>query len=304
MSNLYDIIIIGGGPAGLTSAIYARRSGKSVLVLEKNTFGGQITWSPKVENFPTIISASGNEIGDLMMTQAMEQGAEFELEEVVALKDDGDVKTVICESGAQFEAKAVIIATGAKPRMLKLPKEEELVGAGVCFCAVCDGAFYKDKPVAVNGGGNSALQDAVLLSEKCSKVYLIHRRDTFRGEAKLVETLENKANVEMILNCSIDELIGEDELEGIKLSDGRILDVEGLFVAIGHEPQNGLFADAIDLDDQGYADSLEDCTTKTKGIFVAGDCRKKGVRQLTTAVADGATAALAACAYIDCSCNA
>ena len=304
MSNLYDIIIIGGGPAGLTSAIYARRSGKSVLVLEKNTFGGQITWSPKVENFPTIISASGNEIGDLMMTQAMEQGAEFELEEVVALKDDGDVKTVICESGAQFEAKAVIIATGAKPRMLKLPKEEELVGAGVCFCAVCDGAFYKDKPVAVNGGGNSALQDAVLLSEKCSKVYLIHRRDTFRGEAKLVETLENKANVEMILNCSIDELIGEDELEGIKLSDGRILDVEGLFVAIGHEPQNGLFADAIDLDGQGYADSLEDCTTKTKGIFVAGDCRKKGVRQLTTAVADGATAALAACAYIDCSCNA
>ena len=304
MSNLYDIIIIGGGPAGLTSAVYARRSGKSVLVLEKNTFGGQITWSPKVENFPTIISASGNEIGDLMMTQAMEQGAEFELEEVVALKDDGDVKTVICESGAQFEAKAVIIATGAKPRMLKLPKEEELVGAGVCFCAVCDGAFYKDKPVAVNGGGNSALQDAVLLSEKCSKVYLIHRRDTFRGEAKLVETLENKSNVEIMLNCSIDELIGEDELEGIKLSDGRILDVEGLFVAIGHEPQNGLFADAIDLDDQGYADSLEDCTTKTKGIFVAGDCRKKGVRQLTTAVADGATAALAACAYIDCSCNA
>ena len=299
MSNRYDVIIIGGGPAGLTSAVYALRAGKSVLVLEKSTFGGQITWSPQVQNFPTIISASGNEIGDLMMSQAMEQGAELELEEVVSVTDGAEIKTVECESGARYEAKAVIIATGAKPRMLGLPNEEELVGAGVCFCAVCDGAFYTGKPVAVNGGGNSALQDTLLLCEKCSKVYLVHRRNTFKCEAKLLEAAEKKSNVEIIRNCSVAELIGDGELKGIKLSDGRVLDVDGLFVAVGHDPQNEIFSKYIALDEKGYADSGEDCMTKTPGIFVAGDCRKKGVHQLTTAVADGATAALAACKYID-----
>lgn len=299
MSNLYDVIIIGGGPAGLTSAVYALRAGKSVLVIEKSAFGGQITWSPKVENYPTIISASGNEIGDLMLSQAMEQGADVELDEVLSIEDKGQTKLLKCDSGAEFESRAVIIATGAKPRMLGLDREEELVGAGVCFCAVCDGAFYKNKVVAVNGGGNSALQDAILLSEKCSKVYLIHRRDSFRGEAKLVETLKKKDNVEFVLGRSITELLGDGELTGVKLSDGTAIALDGLFVAIGHAPQNEAFKEYIDLTDNGYADSEEDCKTRTPGIFVAGDCRRKGVRQLTTAVADGATAALAACAYLD-----
>lgn len=298
---MYDIIIIGGGPAGLTAAIYGRRAGKSVLVIEKNTFGGQITWSPKVENYPTIESASGTEIGDLMLNQAMNQGTEVELEEVVTIENSGNF-LVKCDSGAQFESQAVIIATGAKPRKLGIEKEEDLIGNGVCFCAVCDGAFYKGKDVAVNGGGNSALQDAVLLSEKCNKVYLIHRRDAFKGEAKLVEILKNKSNVEFVLNASITKLNGDSELESVTVEQNgqeRIINVSGLFVAIGHAPDNYAFDSLIALDKSGYADSDETCITKTNGIFVAGDCRKKGVRQLTTAVNDGAIAALAACSYID-----
>ena len=302
---MYDIIIIGGGPAGLTAATYARRAGKSVLVIEKNAFGGQITWSPKVENFPGFVSVSGVELGDKLLEQAMEQGAEVELEEVEALTVNGGVKRVRCVSGAEFEARAVIIATGARPRMLGLPREQELIGNGVCFCAVCDGAFYKGQDVAVNGGGNSALQDALLLSETCRKVYLIHRRDSFRGEAKLVDALKAKDNVEFILGARITELVGEDELCGLKLDcngETRNIDVTGLFVAIGHAPDNGKFSDIIALTEAGYADSDEDCLTVTPGVFTAGDCRRKSVRQLTTAVADGSVAALAACAYLD-ECN-
>jgi len=298
---LYDIIVIGGGPAGLTAATYARRAGKSVLVIEKNAFGGQITWSPKVENFPGLLSVSGSELGDMLLNQAMEQGAEVELEEVVRV-ENGEVKTVYCESGAEFSAKALIIATGAKPRMLGIDREEELIGAGVCFCAVCDGAFYKDKPVAVNGGGNSALQDAVLLSEKCSKVYLVHRREGFRGEAKLVETLKSKENVEFVLNATVKELLGEDELTGIIVEqngEDRKLDIDGLFVAIGHQPDNGIFSQLIALDEKGYSTAAEDCRTAAAGIFVAGDCRRKSVRQVTTAAADGAVAALAACSFLE-----
>ena len=299
---MYDIIIIGGGPAGLTAATYARRAGKSVLVIEKNAFGGQITWSPKVENFPGFVSVSGVELGDKLLEQAMEQGAEVELEEVEALTVNGGVKRVRCVSGAEFEARAVIIATGARPRMLGLPREQELIGNGVCFCAVCDGAFYKGQDVAVNGGGNSALQDALLLSETCRKVYLIHRRDSFRGEAKLVDALKAKDNVEFILGARITELVGEDELCGLKLDcngETRNIDVTGLFVAIGHAPDNGKFSDLIALTEAGYADSNEDCLTVTPGVFTAGDCRRKSVHQLTTAVADGSVAALAACAYLD-----
>jgi thioredoxin reductase (NADPH) len=212
------------------------------------------------------------------------------------------VKKVICLSGAEFEAKALIIATGAKPRMLGLEREEELVGAGVCFCAVCDGAFYKGETVAVNGGGNSALQDAMLLSETCKKVYLIHRRDTFRGEAKLVEALRAKENVEFVLNAKVVELVGEDELSAIVVEQEgqrRALDVAGLFVAVGHAPDNDIFAEHIELDKAGYAASAEDCLTRSEGIFVAGDCRAKSVHQLTTAVGDGSVAALAACSWID-----
>ena len=300
---MYDIIIVGGGPAGLTAALYALRAGKTALIIEKNAFGGQITWSPKVENFPTIESISGTELADRLMEQTMNQGAEMELDEVTAIELDGDVKRVKTEFGGEFEAKTVIIATGARPRMLGVEREAELVGSGVCFCAVCDGAFYKGRPVAVNGGGNSALQDAMLLSDTCSRVYLVHRRDSFRGEAKLVEALREKENVEFVLNSSITALHGETELTGItvtdKMGNERKIAVDGLFVAIGHAPDNGIFAELIDLDAGGYADSGEDCMTKTSGVFVAGDCRKKSVRQLTTAAADGSAAALAACSYID-----
>lgn len=300
---MYDIIIIGGGPAGLTAALYALRAGKSVLVIEKSTFGGQITWSPKVENFPTIPSVSGAELGDRLTSQVLEQGAELELDEVVSVELDGDIKRVKTDFGGTFEAKALIIAAGARPRTLGVPGEDALMGAGVCFCAVCDGAFYKDRPVAVNGGGNSALQDAMLLSDTCSKVYLIHRRDTFRGEARLVEALRARENVEFVLNSNITSLVGQDELSGIIVTDdkgtSREISVDGLFVAIGHAPDNGVFSELIDLDKGGYADSDESCTTKTPGVFVAGDCRKKSVRQLTTAAADGSCAALAACRYVD-----
>ncbi len=300
---MYDVIIVGGGPAGLTAALYALRAGKTALVIEKASFGGQITWSPKVENFPTIESISGSELGDRLMQQVERQGGETEFAEVVSVELEGNVKRVTTDYDEVFEGKALIIATGAKPRMLGIEREAELVGSGVCYCAVCDGAFYKGKPVAVNGGGNSALQDAVLLSESCSRVYLIHRRDSFRGEAKLVEALEKKPNVEFVLNSSVTALKGEGELTGITVTDNegssRDISVEGLFVAIGHAPDNSVFAELMELDRAGYADSAEDCKTKTAGVFVAGDCRKKTVRQLTTACADGSAAALAACSYID-----
>ena len=299
---MYDIIVIGGGPAGLTAAIYARRAGKTVLVLEKDALGGQITWSPKVENYPAVPAISGLDLGNLMAEQAMEQGAEVEIDEVAEVEDRGDYKHLRCTFGAEYDAKAIILATGAKPRLLGIAREEELVGCGVGYCAVCDGAFYRDQPVAVNGGGNSALQDALLLSEICSRVYLIHRRDRFRGEEKLVEALREKENVEFVMNASVTELLGEDELRGIVVEQSgerRWIEVSGLFVAIGHEPNNTAFQNLVTLDAGGYVSSDENCLTKTEGVFVAGDCRTKRVRQVTTAAADGAVAALAACAWLD-----
>ena len=299
---MYDIIIIGGGPAGLTAATYACRAGKSVLVLEKNAFGGQITWSPKVENFPGFVSVSGTELGDKLLEQAMAQGSDVELEEAKEIRREGEVFRVLCESGMSFEAHALILATGAKPRMLGVEREEELVGSGVCYCAVCDGAFYAGRPVAVCGGGNSALQDALLLSESCSQVWLIHRRSSFRGEQKLVEALEKKKNVHFVLDARVTALLGEEELSGLVLEqngESKELTVEGLFVAIGHQPDLSAFVDWLKLDPAGYAASGEDCLSPTPGLFVAGDCRAKRVRQLTTAAADGAVAALAACDYLD-----
>jgi thioredoxin reductase (NADPH) len=299
---MIDIIVIGGGPAGLTAAVYARRAGKSVLVLEKDALGGQITWSPKVENYPAVPAVSGMELGNLMAEQAMNMGAEVEIDEVRRIEDFGSHKRVYGSFGTEYDARAVILAAGAKPRKLGLAREEELVGSGVGYCAVCDGAFFKGQAVAVSGGGNSALQDAVLLSELCSKVYLVHRRDSFRGEEALVEVLRGKENVEFVLNAVIWDLQGEGELSGITVEqDGvrRDIPVSGLFVAIGHEPDLGAFADLLERDAQGYAASGEDCLTKTEGLFVAGDCRRKKIRQVTTAAADGAVAALAACAWLD-----
>ncbi len=299
---MYDIIVIGGGPAGLTAAIYARRAGKTVLVLEKAALGGQITWSPKVENYPSVAAISGAELGDLMAEQALSLGAEAEIEEVLGIDDCGEYKHVRCEFGASYDSRTVILATGAKPRTLGLKREEALVGSGVCYCAVCDGAFFQGQDVAVNGGGNSALQDAVLLSEIARKVYIIHRRESFRGEEKLVEILQGRENVEFVLNAVVQELLGEEELKGVLvLQNGkeRVIDVQGLFVAIGHEPDNKAFVSLIDVDERGYASADERCLTRTPGVFVAGDCRTKSVRQITTAVADGAVAALAACHWLD-----
>ena len=299
---MYDIVVIGGGPAGLTAATYACRAGKSVLVIEKNAFGGQITWSPRVENYPGFLSVTGTELGDKLLEQAMEQGSEVELDEVSSIAKCEDHWQLSCESGAVFEGKCVVLAVGAKPRMLGLAREEELVGSGVCYCAVCDGAFYAGKPVAVCGGGNSALQDALLLSESCSRVYLVHRRDSFRGEQKLVEALENRANVEFVLNARAKAFVGEDEVRGLLVQQEeteRELPVEGVFVAIGHQPDLSAFASLLVLDEKGYADAGESCLASSEGLFVAGDCRSKQVRQLTTAAADGAVAALAAVSYLD-----
>lgn len=300
---MYDIIVIGAGPAGLTAALYALRADKSVLVLEKATFGGQITFSPQIENYPGFAKMSGNEFADKLVDQVINQGADIEMETVTAIRDNGDTKTVITEDG-EHEAKAVIIATGVKHRQTGLPNENELVGEGVSYCAVCDGAFFKGQTVAVLGGGNSALQEAVLLSDGCEKVYVIQNLDYFTGEARLVEKLKEKDNVEFIMGTVISSLNGEGSLESLTLrkeADGSEYDlkVNGLFVAIGLIPNNKIFEEIAGLDEWGYIDSDESCLTRTEGVFVAGDCRKKQIRQITTAAADGSVAALAACRYID-----
>ncbi len=298
---MYDIIIIGGGPAGLTAAVYARRANKTALVIEKGSFGGQITYSPKVENIPGFASVTGNEFAEKLVEQALEQGAEIEIAEVLSVTD-GDVKTVHTDSG-DFEGRAVIIATGAKHRMLGLEREADFVGEGISFCAVCDGAFYAGKTVAVIGGGNSALQEALLLCDLAKKVYVIQNLDYFTGESKLSEQLQSKDNVEVMLGTTVQALLGDTALEGItiKNSDGETSDVaiDGMFVAIGLIPQNEPFADIISLNNWGYVDADESCLTNKQGFFVAGDCRSKKIRQVATAAADGAVAALAACDYLD-----
>ncbi len=299
---MYDIIVVGGGPAGLTAAIYARRANKSALVLEKETFGGQITHSPKVENIPGFTSLSGNEFAEKLVDQALAQEVEVESAEVLEIVDNGKSKKVITDDG-EYEAKAVIIATGAKHRTLGLEGEEKFIGNGISFCAVCDGAFYSGKTVAVIGGGNSALQEAIMLSDLCKKVIIVQNLDFLTGEKKLVEQVNGKENIQVILSSVVESFIGEDELKGIviKNTDGRESEVyfDGLFIAIGLVPQNERFASLIGLDERGYANSQEDCKTKTEGIFVAGDCRKKGIRQVATAVSDGAVAAVTACDYVD-----
>lgn len=298
---MYDIIIIGGGPAGLTAALYACRANKKTLVIEKETFGGQITFSPKVENIPGFISLTGNEFAEKLVEQVLEQGADVESCEVLEIKD-GEIKTVVTDDG-EFEGKAVIIATGAKHRMLGVAGEEKYVGEGISFCAVCDGAFYKDKTVAVVGGGNSALQEAILLSDLAKKVYVVQNLNFLTGEKKLADQLYKLENVEVITGVIVESFLGDSELEGIVIKnsagESRKLSIDGLFIAIGLIPQNDAFKNVVELDDRGYAVIDETCESATKGIFVAGDCRAKKIRQVTTAAADGAIAALAACDYID-----
>ena len=300
---MHDIIIVGGGPAGLTAAIYGLRAGKSVLVIEKNGFGGQIAYSPKVENIPGTISISGAEFADKLTEQAMNLGADVELETVIRV-ENGDIKKVYTEEGNCFEASAVILSVGVKHRMLGLPGEEELVGNGLSFCAVCDGAFYAGQNVAMIGGGNSALQEALLLSEVCNKVTIVQNLPCFTGEKKLADALAAKDNVEVFFSTVVAEYLSENgTLTGLRIrsekGDEQVLPLDGAFLAVGLVPENDAFAPLAELNDWGYFASGEDCTTKTPGIFVAGDCRSKSIRQVTTAAGDGAVAAMAACRYID-----
>ncbi len=301
---MVDVLIIGAGPAGLSAAIYAQRAGKQAVCLEALTFGGQIVNTPEIENYPGIQKISGFDFAMGLYNQATSLGAEVSYEKAVSIEDSGDVKTVKTESGKEYQAKAVIIATGAKNRHLGIDREEALTGSGVSYCATCDGAFFKGKDVAVNGGGNTALEDALFLSNYCNKVYIIHRRDAFRGEPQNLKAVSDKENVEFVLNSTVVELKGEPKLEKVTVKDkntGELRDIEvsGLFIAIGQEPDNQGFADIVDLDKAGYVAADESCMTKTPGVFVAGDCRTKQIRQLTTAASDGAVAALAACTYID-----
>ena len=300
---MYDIIIIGAGPAGLTAALYAGRANKSVLIIEKGTFGGQITYSPKVENIPGFLSVTGNEFAEKLVEQVLSQGAEIECAEVLSIKDNGTQKTVITDSG-EFEGRAVIVATGAKHRLLGLDKETDFIGEGISFCAVCDGAFYEGKTVAVIGGGNSALQEAILLSDLAKKVYVIQNLDFLTGEKKLIDQLSTKSNVEVITGTVVKALLGDKEFCGITICKSATgeesdLPLDGMFVAIGLVPQNDPFSDLISLDERGYVASDEHCRTNASGVFVAGDCRTKRIRQVSTAIADGAVAALAACDYLD-----
>ena len=299
---MYDIIVIGAGPAGLTAAIYACRASKKTLVLEATPYGGQIITTLDIENYPGEEHISGVDFAKKLYTQAKNLGAEFEFEKVVEIVDNGETKLVKTEDD-EYEAKAVIIATGTETRKLGIENEAKLTGRGVSYCATCDGAFYKNKTVAVAGGGSSALYEASYLANLVKKLYLIHRRNEFRGEDALVKELQEKENVEFIMNSNVDKIIGDDKVEKIVIKDNdgntRELEIDGLFVAIGRTPSNQNFENVVDLDESGYIESGEDCKTKTAGVFVAGDNRKKTTRQIVTATADGAIAASAAIKYIN-----
>lgn len=342
---MYDIIIIGAGPAGLSAAIYGIRAGKSVLVLEGKTYGGQIVNTPEVENYPGIQKMSGFEFATGLYKQAKDLGAQIKMEKVLTVeraegrseydlqaaeagpadesnsnevhgaeadgsggtmlnsRDRENSRILVTTSKGNYEAGAVILAMGAKNRLLGIPKEKELTGAGISYCATCDGMFYRDKSVAVNGGGSTALEDALFLSNYCREVYLIHRRDTFRGEQKLVDALKKRENVKFILNSVITGLLGEGKLTGVQIKkkggEEKVLMVDGLFIAIGQEPETALAKELVEVDGKGYIQAGEDCKTTVQGIFVAGDCRTKAIRQLTTAASDGAVAALMAAEYLD-----
>ena len=296
-----DIVIIGGGPAGLTAAIYVQRAGKHAVVLEGNAPGGQIINATKVENYPSIKSISGVDFAQNLYEQAADLGAEIRFVKAVGIELENTKKIVKTNKG-DIEAKVVILATGASNKKLGIDRESEFLGKGVSYCATCDGAFFKNKDVAVVGGGNTALEDALFLSNYCKKVYLIHRRDSFRAEQKFVEELKQKKNVEFVLNSNVSKLIGTKLLEEIEVTNTNgkktNLKVCGLFVAVGQVPGNGAFENIINLDSFGYVSADESCKTNVDGIFVAGDARTKQVRQLTTACSDGTTAAIAAINYL------
>lgn len=299
---MYDILIVGAGPAGMTAAIYARRAAKSVLVLEAKTYGGQIVNTPDIENYPVEAHISGFDFATKVYEQAKALGAEFKFEKAVGISDEGDHK-VITTTKNTYEAKAVILATGSENRKLGLESEDKLTGRGVSYCATCDGAFYRKKVVAVVGGGNTALEDALYLADLAEKVYLIHRRDAFRGEEANAVKIAARENIEVLWNSQVTKLLAEKKLTGIEVTnkDGsvRTIELNGLFVAVGRIPENQNFAEVVELDGAGYAVAGENCLTRAKGVFVAGDNRTKEVRQLVTATADGAVAATAAIRYLN-----
>lgn len=291
---MYDIIIVGAGPAGLTAALYASRANKKVLVLEAKNYGGQIVNAYEVENYPGIEKISGFDLATNLYNQVKKLGVEFKFERVIKIDKEKNVTT----SNNTYKAKAVILATGAESRKLGLDREFDFIGKGVSYCATCDGNFYKSKNVAVVGGGNTALEDALYLSDIASKVYIIHRRDAFKGESKYIDELNKKENVEFILNSNVNKLNGNNSIESIEIINDKKeikkIDISGLFIAVGQVPQNEIFKDLIDLDSFGYINSLDGVHTNVKGIYVAGDARVKHLRQLTTAISDGSIAATVA----------
>lgn len=299
---MVDLIVVGAGPAGLSAAIYGRRGGLSVLVLEQAIQGGQIINSHEVENYPGFSKISGVDFAMHLYQQAVDLGAQISYEEVTGIRELPEAYLVECGNGS-YEAKAVILAVGAKARTLGLIEEAKLVGKGVSYCATCDGAFYRDKTVAVVGGGDVALDDAVYLARLCQKVYLIHRRDSFRGNDRTLKQLQQLEQVEILTDTRILGIMGQEQVSGLLLEQMKeqreySLPVDGLFVAVGQEPNTACFKNTIKLDEWGYVMAGEDCETRLKGVFVAGDCRTKQLRQLVTAAADGAVAATAAIAYV------
>ena len=299
---MYDIIIIGAGPAGLTAAIYACRANKKVLVLEAKNYGGQIINTPSIENYPAAAHISGFDFATNLYNQAIEQGAEIKFEKATNIIIENN-KKIIETPDNKYEGKTIIIATGADSRKLRIEKEDEFLGKGISYCATCDGNFYKGRDVAVVGGGNTAIEDAEYLSDIVNKVYLIHRRDSFRADESSVNKLKEKSNVEFILNSKLRKLNGSELLESIEVEDNnqntKTIEVSGLFIAVGKIPENENFKEIINMNEKGYIIASEDCHTNIDGIFVAGDNREKSLRQLVTATSDGAIAATEAIKYIN-----
>jgi thioredoxin reductase (NADPH) len=300
-NTIYDCIIIGAGPAGLTSAIYLLRAGKNVLILEKSTIGGGIASTPMIENYPGCARVSGEQLADNLFAQVTDFGGNLEVWEVKKIEEDGDHYKLVTD-GPDFFAKTIIIATGTTWRRLGLPNEENLIGHGISFCVTCDGAFYKDQTVAIIGGGNTAVTNALELSEICKKLIVVQNLADLTGENILNEKLKAKENVEIIYNATVKELIGEHELKGIVINtpDGeKKIDVDGMFISIGLVPQTDFVKDSITLNKFNYIDAVENCNTNLKGVFVAGDVRNKAYHQITTATSDGTVAALEVQKYLD-----
>lgn len=299
---MYDIIIIGAGPAGLTAAIYARRAAKNVLVLEAKSYGGQIINTLDIENYPAYSHISGFDFATKLYEQAIGLGSEIKFEKVIEIKDNDSEKEVLTNNNI-YKTKTIIIATGSENRKLGLENEDDLIGKGISYCATCDGAFYKNKVVAVVGGGNTALEDALYLTDIAKVVYLIHRRDEFRGEDTTVSLLKKKDNIKFIYNSNVTKLNADDKLVSIEVTnnngDIKTISVDGLFVAVGRIPENENFRKLINLDNNGYVIATENCHTNIDGIYVAGDNRVKEIRQLVTATSDGAIAASEAIKYIN-----